>query len=191
VAARGKIRQFPTAYELKAIKRAEGGEGVLPVARKLYYGAVHLIAMSRSAVFRSGWFRPTLACFKNPPVRFSTRTRKQSSPSGRPMLSAARGEAKRSASSSLASSSAKSGKRAPIGASAVTPSCLPRRCARSPRGEVRHPPGKSVPISPHLSLRRHTKISCAKIRDSQSASRWSLRARPLRKNNSLSFFRKL
>ena len=61
----------------------------------------------------------------------------------------------------------------------------------SPRGEVRHPPGKSVPISPHLSLRRHTKISCAKIRDSQSASRWSLRARPLRKNNSLSFFRKL
>jgi transposase len=35
VAARGKIRQFPTAYKLKAIKRAEGGEGVLPVARKL------------------------------------------------------------------------------------------------------------------------------------------------------------
>lgn len=32
---RGKIRQFPTAYKLKAIKRAEGGEGVLPVARKL------------------------------------------------------------------------------------------------------------------------------------------------------------
>ena len=70
MAARGKIRQFPTAYELKAIKRAEGGEGVLPVARKLYYGAVHLIAMSRSAVFRSGWFRPTLACFKNPPGPF-------------------------------------------------------------------------------------------------------------------------
>jgi transposase len=35
VAARGKIRQFPTAYKLKAIKRAEEGEGVLPVARKL------------------------------------------------------------------------------------------------------------------------------------------------------------
>ena len=35
MAARGKIRQFPTAYKLKAIKRAEGGEGVLPVARKL------------------------------------------------------------------------------------------------------------------------------------------------------------
>jgi transposase len=35
VAARGKIRQFPTAYKLKAIKHAEGGEGVLPVARKL------------------------------------------------------------------------------------------------------------------------------------------------------------
>jgi len=35
VAARGKIRQFPTAYKLKAIKRAEAGEGVLPVARKL------------------------------------------------------------------------------------------------------------------------------------------------------------
>jgi transposase len=34
VAARGKIRQFPTAFKLKAIKRAEG-EGVLPVARKL------------------------------------------------------------------------------------------------------------------------------------------------------------
>ncbi len=32
---RGKIRQFPTAYKLKAIKRAQGGEGVLPVARKL------------------------------------------------------------------------------------------------------------------------------------------------------------
>jgi transposase len=35
VAARGKIRRFPTAYKLKAIKRAEGGEGVLPVAREL------------------------------------------------------------------------------------------------------------------------------------------------------------
>ena len=32
---RGKIRRFPTAYKLKAIKRAEGGEGVLPVAREL------------------------------------------------------------------------------------------------------------------------------------------------------------
>jgi hypothetical protein len=29
------VRTFPTAYKLKAIKRAEGGEGVLPVARKL------------------------------------------------------------------------------------------------------------------------------------------------------------
>ncbi|SRR6266550_9364246 len=29
------IRTFPTAYKLKAIKRAEGGEGVLPVPRKL------------------------------------------------------------------------------------------------------------------------------------------------------------
>ena len=35
MAARGKIRQFPTAFKLKAIGRAEGGEGVLPVARKL------------------------------------------------------------------------------------------------------------------------------------------------------------
>jgi transposase len=35
VAAIRKNRQFPTAYKLKAIKRAEGGEGVLPVARKL------------------------------------------------------------------------------------------------------------------------------------------------------------
>ena len=35
MAARGKIRQFPTAYKLKAIKRVGGGEGVLPVARKL------------------------------------------------------------------------------------------------------------------------------------------------------------
>jgi transposase-like protein len=35
VAAREKIRQFPTAFKLKAIKRAEGGEGVLPVARNL------------------------------------------------------------------------------------------------------------------------------------------------------------
>ena len=29
------FRTFPTAFKLKAIKRAEGGEGVLPVARKL------------------------------------------------------------------------------------------------------------------------------------------------------------
>ena len=29
------IRTFPTAFKLKAIKRAEGGGGVLPVARKL------------------------------------------------------------------------------------------------------------------------------------------------------------
>ena len=35
MAARGKNRQFPTAYKLKAIKRVEGGEGVLPVAREL------------------------------------------------------------------------------------------------------------------------------------------------------------
>ena len=35
MAARGKNRRFPTAFKLKAIKRAEGGEGVLPVARKL------------------------------------------------------------------------------------------------------------------------------------------------------------
>ena len=35
MAARGKCRQFPTAYKLKAIKRVEGGEGVLPVAREL------------------------------------------------------------------------------------------------------------------------------------------------------------
>ena len=33
--ARGKNRQFPMAFKLTAIKRAEGGEGVLPVARKL------------------------------------------------------------------------------------------------------------------------------------------------------------
>jgi transposase len=35
VAVRGKNRQFPTAYKLKAIKRVERGEGVLPVAREL------------------------------------------------------------------------------------------------------------------------------------------------------------
>jgi transposase-like protein len=35
VAARTKSRQYPTAYKLKAIERAEGGEGVLPVAREL------------------------------------------------------------------------------------------------------------------------------------------------------------
>ena len=35
MAAKGKNRRFPTAYKLKAIRRAEGGEGVLPVARKL------------------------------------------------------------------------------------------------------------------------------------------------------------
>jgi transposase len=35
VAVRGKNRQFPTAYKLKAIKRVERGEGVLPVARDL------------------------------------------------------------------------------------------------------------------------------------------------------------
>ncbi|XIA67486.1 transposase [Bradyrhizobium sp. TZ2] len=35
MAARRKTRQFPTAFKFKAIKRAEGGGGVLPVARKL------------------------------------------------------------------------------------------------------------------------------------------------------------
>lgn len=35
MAVRGKSRQFPTAYKLKAIKRVERGEGVLPVAREL------------------------------------------------------------------------------------------------------------------------------------------------------------
>jgi hypothetical protein len=35
VAARAKNRQFPTAYKLKAIKRVERGEGVLPVTREL------------------------------------------------------------------------------------------------------------------------------------------------------------
>jgi transposase-like protein len=35
VAGRGKKRQFPTAYKIKAIKRVERGEGVLPVAREL------------------------------------------------------------------------------------------------------------------------------------------------------------
>jgi transposase len=35
VAVRGKNRQFPTAYKLKAITRVERGEGVLPVARDL------------------------------------------------------------------------------------------------------------------------------------------------------------
>jgi hypothetical protein len=29
------IRTFPTAYKLKPIKHAEGGEGVLPLVRKL------------------------------------------------------------------------------------------------------------------------------------------------------------
>jgi transposase-like protein len=35
VASRGKNRQFPTAFKLKAIKRVERGDGVLPVAREL------------------------------------------------------------------------------------------------------------------------------------------------------------
>jgi transposase len=35
VTARGKNRQFPTAFKLKAIKRVERGDGVLPVAREL------------------------------------------------------------------------------------------------------------------------------------------------------------
>jgi len=35
VAARGQNRQFPTAFKLKAIKRVERGDGVLPVAREL------------------------------------------------------------------------------------------------------------------------------------------------------------
>jgi hypothetical protein len=34
-AARRKIRQFPTAHKWRAIKRAEPGEGVLPLVRKL------------------------------------------------------------------------------------------------------------------------------------------------------------
>ncbi len=35
MAARGQNRQFPTAFKLKAIKRVERGDGVLPVAREL------------------------------------------------------------------------------------------------------------------------------------------------------------
>jgi transposase len=35
VATRTKSRQYPTTYKLKAIKRVERGEGVLPVAREL------------------------------------------------------------------------------------------------------------------------------------------------------------
>ena len=35
MAGRGKKCQFPTAYKIKAIKRVERGEGVLPVAREL------------------------------------------------------------------------------------------------------------------------------------------------------------
>lgn len=35
MAARGRNRQFPTAFKLKAIKRVERGDGVLPVAREL------------------------------------------------------------------------------------------------------------------------------------------------------------
>ena len=35
MAGRGPNRQFPTAYKIKAIKRVERGEGVLPVAREL------------------------------------------------------------------------------------------------------------------------------------------------------------
>lgn len=35
MAARGKNRQFPTAYKLKAIKRVERGDSVLPVAGEL------------------------------------------------------------------------------------------------------------------------------------------------------------
>ena len=35
MATRAKSRQYPTAYKLKAIKRVERGEGVLPVAREL------------------------------------------------------------------------------------------------------------------------------------------------------------
>jgi transposase len=34
VAARGEIRQFPAAQKLKAIMRAEEGEGVVPMLRK-------------------------------------------------------------------------------------------------------------------------------------------------------------
>lgn len=35
MATKAKSRQYPTAYKLKAIKRVERGEGVLPVAREL------------------------------------------------------------------------------------------------------------------------------------------------------------
>jgi transposase len=34
------FRTFPTAYKLKAIKRTEEGEGVLPVARKLLHDGI-------------------------------------------------------------------------------------------------------------------------------------------------------
>ncbi|WP_082641395.1 hypothetical protein [Bradyrhizobium yuanmingense] len=32
-----RTRQFPTAYKIKAMKRVERGDGVLPVARKLEF----------------------------------------------------------------------------------------------------------------------------------------------------------
>lgn len=35
MATKAKSRQYPTAYKVKAIKRVERGEGVLPVAREL------------------------------------------------------------------------------------------------------------------------------------------------------------
>ena len=44
MAARGKNRQFPTACKLKAIKRVERGEGVLPDAEH-----VHLILVPSDA----------------------------------------------------------------------------------------------------------------------------------------------
>jgi hypothetical protein len=48
------IRTFPTAFKLKAIKRAEGGEGVLPVARKLE----SFVHSHRSGSFLLGRPRP-------------------------------------------------------------------------------------------------------------------------------------
>jgi hypothetical protein len=84
-----------------------------------------------SAASAADGFGPRLPGLRERLVNRSSRFRKRSSPSGRPMLSAARSRANRSASGSLAKRSAKSGKRSRIGASAVTPSSHLVHCHRN------------------------------------------------------------
>ncbi|WP_316206738.1 MULTISPECIES: transposase [unclassified Bradyrhizobium] len=75
MAVRGKNRQFPTAYKLKAIRRVERGEGVLPVAREL--GISRKILARLDQVVEGPWARGTES-----QTRTQARTSQTQPPSG-------------------------------------------------------------------------------------------------------------